>query len=284
MNNFFIITNGLKDKDFEFTKKVLKFIKKSGKKCIGVFNSKPNSTDEDFAKAKASGMEKADCILVLGGDGTILRAARKFYDLKIPFLGINLGHLGYLTEGNEDSVKKILKRVFADDFVIEDRMLLNGKIKRKNESSKEIAVLNDITLSRNNVLRLIKFNLIVNGQTVCNYTADGIIVSTPTGSTAYNLSLGGPIVEPTARLILVTPIAPHSLNNRSLVLSDGDKVEIEIVGDNSKGLEYVSYFDGDEAFSLLAGDKIQISSNKTSASFIRLSKQSFLETLKAKMS
>ena len=193
----------------------------------------------------------------------------------LPFLGINLGHLGYLTEGDRSSIPSILERVIADEYIEEERMMLLGSVKRTNGEvvCRDVA-LNDITITRSRSLRVIKFKLYVNGEFLYLYTADGIVVSTPTGSTAYNLSCGGPVVEPTAKLFLVTPIAPHSLNNRSLILSADDKIE----------LEYICGYDSDTSVILYPGDRIEIVRAPQVTRILKLSKISFLETLRTKMS
>ena len=172
------------------------------------------------------------------------------------FLGINLGTLGYLTEGDPELIG-------------------------------EHVALNDLTVNRQKMLRVFNFKLYVNGKFLYMYKADGIVISTPTGSTAYNLSCGGPIVEPTAKLFVVTPIAPHSLNNRSLILSSTDQIELEIIGsekDLASEVQYVTYFDGDASISMEPGCRIQIRRAPQVTRIVKMSEQSFLETLRIKMS
>lgn len=280
MNNFFVITNKSKDVNLDITGEVISFINKHDKVCTGsaCTDTCCNATDYDLIKKQIS--SETECIIVLGGDGTILRTARYLYELNIPFLGVNLGHLGYLTEGNESNLESLLSKVFEDDYVLEDRMLISGT----NEAGDKCIALNDITLARNNSLKMFDFNLYVNGSMLYSYTADGIVISTPTGSTAYNLSLGGPIVEPTAKLFLITPIAPHSLNNRSLVLSADDEIELELLGSNKgETIEFLIYFDGDSYVKVKPGERVKIVSEPSSVKLVRLSSQSFLETLKEKM-
>jgi len=287
MNKFFIITNELKDPDFAITEELVRTITESGREVLG----RASGIASDNSLERKALLEvlpaQTECIIVLGGDGTLLRAARTLYSANIPFLGINIGHLGYLTEGNKSSAAEVLQKVFNDEYIIEERMLLNAKtVSKDGERSADHAGLNDVTISRNQSLHTIEFNLVVNGAQLYHYTADGIIISTPTGSTAYNLSCGGPIVEPTAQLFLITPIAPHSLNNRSLVLSAADSVEIEMLGSNTDDgtIEYVAYIDGDAKLGLKPGVKVLVSAGSGVARLVRLSKLSFLETLKEKMS
>lgn len=278
MKSFYLITNESKDPDLIKTVQIEKIITDLG----GVITGKVIQSEmTDMVP------DKTDCIVVLGGDGTILRTARNLYGLGIPFLGINIGHLGYLTEGSQSGAVDVFSKVIGDEYIIEDRMLISGKMRKKDGSvGEKIVSLNDIVLGRSGFMQLINFNLYVNRELLYNYSADGIIVSTPTGSTAYNLSCGGPVVEPTAGLFLITPIAPHSLNNRSLVLPKEDIIEIEVKRspDAPQKAAYAAYFDGDAALEVLPEDRIIIASEQQVVKLVRLSSRSFLETLKVKMS
>ena len=287
MNHFYIITNETKDKDYSTTRMIRNYLMKRGKTCYmrersGADNAAGRQTLPEEIPSDV------DCVIVLGGDGTLLRAARNLVNLNVPFLGINLGTLGYLTEGDKNSISDILERVIAHEYIMEERMMLRGRIiSPEGELLAEDVALNDLTVNRSRTLKIFRFKLYVNGEFLYLYTADGIIISTPTGSTAYNLSCGGPIVEPTAKLFLVTPIAPHSLNNRSLILSATDTIELEILGsekDVDGEVEYVTYFDGDSAQQLLPGSRIQIRKADQVTKILKLSSQSFLETLRIKMS
>ncbi len=287
MNHFYIITNESKDKDYSTTRMICNYLMKRGKTCY----VRPRSSGEISSNSQTRPEEipaDVDCVIVLGGDGTLLRAARNLVDLNVPFLGINLGTLGYLTEGDKNSISDILERVIAREYIMEERMMLQGTIlSPQGEKLSEDVALNDLTVNRSRSLRVFRFKLYVNGEFLYLYTADGIIISTPTGSTAYNLSCGGPVVEPTAKLFLVTPIAPHSLNNRSLILSATDTIELEILGsekDLEGEVEYVSYFDGDSVQRLEPGSRIVIKKAPQVTKILKLSSQSFLETLRIKMS
>ncbi|WP_434311674.1 NAD(+)/NADH kinase [Hominifimenecus sp. rT4P-3] len=288
LNHFYIITNETKDVNFETTNMIKNYLHKRGKSCWvrpeakGAEQSMCRQTLESEIPAEA------ECVIVLGGDGTLLRAARNLVNLGLPFLGINLGHLGYLTEGDRNSITGILERVIAEEYFMEERMMLRGRLKKKDGRviSDDVA-LNDITINRSRSLRVIKFKLYVNGEFLYLYTADGIIISTPTGSTAYNLSCGGPVVEPTAKLFVVTPISPHSLNNRSLILSSTDTIELELLGsdkDLDSQVEYVTYYDGDSIVQMEPGDRLEIVRAEQVTKILKLSTMSFLETLRIKMS
>ncbi len=287
-NNFYIITNETKDVNFETTNLIQNYLLKRGKSCW----VQPERRGEEISLRRQT-LEseippEVECVIVLGGDGTLLRAARNLVNLNLPFLGINLGHLGYLTEGDRNGLSGILERVIAEEYFVEERMMLRGRVKKSDGTvvSDDVA-LNDITINRNRSLRVIQFKLYVNGAFLYLYTADGIIISTPTGSTAYNLSCGGPVVEPTAKLFVVTPIAPHSLNNRSLILSSTDTIELELLGsekDLDSQVEYVTYYDGDTLVQMEPGDRLEIVQAGQVTNILKLSTMSFLETLRIKMS
>ena len=270
MNRFHIIANQNKDPEGTFTEQVRSFLEARGRRCT----------------LGASVPEDTECVITLGGDGTLLRAARNFVHMNVAFLGINIGHLGYLTEGDRESAEEVLEKVVRDEYVLEERIMLSGRILRDGEEVYRDAALNDVTLNRFRTPNMINFALNVNGQPLYKYKADGIIVATPTGSTAYNLSCGGPIVEPTAKLFVVTPIAPHSLNDRSLILSGMDRIEIELLESDrlEEQAEYTVYFDGDTSVIIYPGDKLEIEKAEQVAKIMRLSRRSFLETLRSKMS
>ena len=225
--------------------------------------------------------EDAECILVLGGDGTLLQAARDTINLGIPLAGVNLGTLGFLAEIEKSGIDDALDHLLKDEFEIEDRMLLKGSLWKAGERVFEGHALNDIVVSRRGPLMVLPVDLEVNGQMLASYKADGIIVSTPTGSTGYNLSAGGPIVSPKARLMVVTPICPHTLNTRSVILSPEDQVTIYMkdVGEKT-GENYAEVnFDGGLPGQVAMGEKLVIRQSGLSVKFIKISSESFLKLL-----
>ena len=289
MDKFIVVTNESRDPNLETTHRIIDYLHKKGCACWSANEFMKKDISLDAGRLDDSLTGDAECVIVLGGDGTLLRAARKLVHRDLPFLGINSGHLGYLTEGDKSKAEDILDRVIADEYFIEERMMLGGRIvSPEGEVRASGIALNDITLNRCRYLRIIKFKLYVNGEFLYYYTADGLIVSTPTGSTAYSLSCGGPVVEPTAKLFVITPIAPHSLNNRSLILSASDKLEVELIGagsyDPGETTGYVSYYDGEDAVTMHPGDRIQIRKSDSVAKIVKLSRQSFLETIRIRMS
>jgi len=228
--------------------------------------------------------QDVDCMIVLGGDGTVLQAARETKKLHIPIIGVNLGTLGYMTEIELVNLEDSLDRLIAGEYEQENRMMLNGRVLFADGREEEGWALNDIVITRSGSLQIIKFNIYVNGQFLNNYNADGMIVTTPTGSTGYNLSAGGPLIEPRAKLIMLTPICPHSLNQRSIILSPEDVIEIEIPESREGVSQTVEVtFDGSHVVPLCTGDKIRIVRSEKMTEFIQLNQVSFLEVLHKKM-
>ena len=219
MDSFYIITNILKDKDYAVTEKICNYIMQKGKKWTLA------KKDEEGHILPGTVPSDAECGLVLGGDGTLIRAIRDLEGEELPLLGINLGTLGYLAEVELKDYQYAIDRLCGEEHAaIELRMMLEGVA---GDEKKDLAV-NDIVLTREGNIRIVQFNVYVNGTLLNTYLADGVIISTPTGSTGYNLSAGGPVVEPTASIIVITPICSHALNTSSVVLSAEDVIEVEV--------------------------------------------------------
>ena len=274
MKRFFLITNEAKDPQGVFTKKIADVIEKRGGEAVCVANEKQ--------ALEAQGEAGVDCALVLGGDGTLLRAARNITDSRIPLLGINLGTLGYLAEVESACAEEAIEKLLADEFVREERMMLTGRMAGALE---EQYALNDIVISRCGSLQILDVRIYVNDRFLNDYCADGVIVATPTGSTGDNLSAGGPIVEPSARLLLLTPICPHTLNTRSIVFAPEDEIIVEIPP-GKDGHEQVveANFDGSHKEALRTGDRLVIRRAQRTTGIVRLNTESFLSILHKKMS
>lgn len=218
----------------------------------------------------------AEIIMSIGGDGTLLKSARLTSGK--PIVGINTGTLGYLTEISPDNIKKALKDILDENYTIEYRMMLEGEIIKSNgETIKVPESLNEIAVSKN-TFGVVRFDVIVNDKLINSYTADGMIVCTPTGSTAYNLSCGGPIVDPTAHIITLTPIAPHTTLNRSIVLSDDSIVDIKITELREDTSSYVLY-DG-LPIEVFSEDIIRIKKSDKITKIIKLEDRSFIDTIR----
>lgn len=278
MERFLIVTNDGKDRSHAVTRQVTGLLEAAGKTCILC------RKDESKRIIKASVPEDVDCAIVIGGDGSLIEVARLFWEKDIPILGINMGTLGYLTEVELGNIDTALGRLLAGDYVLEKRMMLEGIFRDSAGEDMSDVSLNDIVMSRKGELHIIHFRLYVNGELLNDYEADGVVLSTPTGSTAYNLSAGGPIVEPTASLIVVTPICSHALNTRSIILSSEDEIMIEIgPGRNGSREEVYVAFDGADTVSLKTGDRVMVRKSDAHTTIIKLSNVSFLETLRRKM-
>lgn len=273
MKTFYLITNEIKDPQGVFTDRILSYIEGHGGRAVCVKN--------DRQALLACGGQDVDCALVLGGDGTLLRAAGNLMDRGIPLLGINLGSLGYLAEVEIAGVEEALEKLFAGAFVREERMMLSGQIPGRGG---EQYALNDVVISRCGSLQIVNLRIHVNGLFLKDYCADGVIVATPTGSTGYNLSAGGPIVSPSASLLLLTPICPHTLNAHSIVLSPEDEIALEVLNGKDGGAQTVeANFDGGRKVSLRTGERIVIRRADKTTGILRLNTESFLTTLHKKM-
>ena len=274
MDRYLIVTNDGKDTDYSVTDQVVTLLQNAGKTCILC------QKDEDKNIIMESVPDQIDCAIVIGGDGSLIEVARTLWEKDVPILGINMGTLGYLTEVEVNHIEEDLNQMLAGDYVFEERMMLKGTL----EDGTQDVALNDIVVSRKGELRIIHFKLFVNGELLNSYEADGVIISTPTGSTAYNLSAGGPVVEPTASLIVITPICSHALNTRSIVLSSEDEIMIEIgEGRNGSREEVYVTFDGADRIIMETGAKIMVRRADDRTKILKLNKVSFLETLRRKM-
>jgi len=224
----------------------------------------------------------SDFIIVLGGDGTFLSAARNAAVYDTPILGINLGTLGFLAEVEKASSLKALEKLLKEEYSIEKRMMLEVKVKDcKKENAQKLICLNDIGITRSSLSRIINLKVYINNQFVDHYSADGVIVSTPTGSTAYNLSAGGPILNPNSNMMVITPICPHSLSARSFVVSDEDIIEIEICENHN--CDVILTIDGQLGYNLNSNDIIQVKKSSYSTKLIKTSDYSFYDILRKKI-
>ena len=278
MKYFYIIANYNKEYAKETEKQIRTYLQERGAVCWS--NVPREDCSGDGRTRKEDIPEKTQCLISIGGDGTLIRAARNLAGLNIPILGVNRGHLGYLNQVNrDDDLEPALDQLLEDRFQIEERMMLCGEAwKGDSRAMKDIA-LNEIALIRKSVLNALRFLVYVNGQYLSRYSADGIIVSTPTGSTAYNMSAGGPLVAPGARMMIMTPICSHELNARSIVLEPKDQIQIEVFGDGQ-----VASFDGDTFVELEEGDRLVIRRSSVVTPMIRLREISFMQNLSNHMS
>ena len=280
MKTFYIIANTDKTDTLRLSEEIADYLTSRGKQCV------IRSQEQEQKEAHGQLLkEDVEGILVLGGDGTLLRAARELADRRIPFLGINMGHLGYLAEIEEQNVPAALEKLIADEYTIEERMMLSGRVYVDGTCAEQDVALNDIVLNRFGNLRVVDYEVYVNDQYLNSFTADGIIVSTPTGSTGYSLSAGGPIISPTASMLMLTPICPHTLNSRSIVVSSRDRIRIRIGECRRGGLDEACVtFDGDTCVRMRTGDYVEIQKSTEVTRIMKINQVSFLEVLRNKLS
>ena len=285
MDTFYIITNYQKDPEMTVAHEIREYLKSKGKTCY-IQQKEVEDPQGRYRYTDAQHVsDEVECVLVLGGDGTLLQAARDLVDRSIPLLGINMGTLGYLAEIDRKNIFPALDKLIGGEYTVEHRMMLTGTAFHQSRRMLADIALNDIVISRNGRLRVVDFNVYVDGAFLSSYTADGIIISTPTGSTGYNLSVGGTIVAPEASLILLTAIAPHTLNSRPIVLPDFVEITIEIGTNHGTDIDGAeATFDGDTSVKLSSGDRIVITRSMREALMIKTKNTSFLEILREKMS
>jgi len=267
------------EEPFEITKKLSNWLKERGvevyvEKELGKKIRHPNSID------RIDIPELVDVILVFGGDGTFLGVARLACKHGTPILGINLGGLGFLTEVTVDELYPMMERIIDGDYEVEDRQMLITSIRRGGKNIGTYEVLNDVVINKGAVARIIDLETYIEDSLVTTYRADGIILSTPTGSTAYSLSAGGPIVHPKIPVTIITPICPHTLTNRPLVVSSEMKVEIKVTTQEPD--TYLT-LDGQIGVRLKTGDVIEVKRTDTSVKLIKSPFRDFFAILKTKL-
>ncbi|MBN1363843.1 MAG: NAD(+)/NADH kinase [Syntrophaceae bacterium] len=224
--------------------------------------------------------QNSDMVVALGGDGTILRTARHLAGYRVPILGINMGSFGYLTEVNLNETHSTLELIIRGKFVAEKRMMLDVSIKQGKNVTSVGSVLNDVVINRSNLSRMNELEVEVDGQYLTTYKADGLIVSTPTGSTAYSLSAGGPIVFPGKDLIIINPICPHTLTNRPIIFSEDFSLKITLW---SKDRGAMLTLDGQEAYRIKSGDVVILKKSRHATTLVLSPTRSYVEILRSKL-
>ena len=267
MKRFLVKTNRDKDKDLKVTDEIKSLL--IGKGLITV-----TDPESDY-----------DCCIVLGGDGTILNAARGLIGRNVPLLGINLGHLGFMSSVEKNEIERAVTLLDEGKYYIEEHMMIAARLVRNGAAdSKEYLALNDVVVSRLGFSRMISVSTYVNDALANTYYGDGVLVSTPTGSTGYNLSAGGPIVTPEAELMVITPVCPHSLNMRSVVVGAKDRIRIVVdtTRDSYSG-KAVMTIDGQEPVELENGDGVEIFRSSMKTRLIRFNERGFFKVLNMKL-
>lgn len=284
MKHFYVITNGQKDPQRKVAKRIQKYLCEKQVRCT-LQDEEEELQDRSYKSTNPDKVpEDVDCVLVLGGDGTVLRAARDLVERHLPLFGVNLGTLGYLAEVDQEHMEAALDHLVLDEYITEEHMMLKGAAFHEGKEILSDVSLNDIVIARSGRIHVMDFKIYVNDRFLNDYSADGIIIATPTGSTGYNLSAGGPIVSPAASLILITPIAPHTLTARSVILPDTAKIKVVIGQRKEPEEEAESSFDGDTTVKMTCGDEIVVEKAQSTVQFVKVDQISFLETLRKKMS
>ena len=222
-----------------------------------------------------------DLAVVVGGDGTMLNAARNVAGFKVPMIGVNRGRLGFLTDIAAAHMLADLGRVLDGDFKSEERLLLAAEVVRDGQTVHTSNAFNDVVVNKGPLARLIEFESYVNDEFVNSVRADGVIVATPTGSTAYALSAGGPILQPTLPAMVLVPICPHTLSDRPLAVSSDSRIEIVMTNTGNQGAHVT--FDGQSSYSLFDHDRIRVQRAATPVILIHPSRRSHFEVLRAKL-
>jgi len=224
--------------------------------------------------------ETVDLVVVLGGDGTLLGAARKVGHYGLPILGINLGGLGFLTEIPVEMLYQDMEKVINGEISIEPRLMLQASVLRNGEEKCRFTVLNDVVINKGALARIIDLRVSVDNHFLTTFRADGLIVSTPTGSTGYNLSAGGPILYPDLEALILTPICPFTLTHRPIIVPDTSVIDVQM-GENSE--EVILTFDGQVGFDLVDNDRVIISKSEKKLKLIKSPDQDYYDILRTKL-
>ncbi len=282
MENYGIIVNKEKDTKLKYARYLIQCIEKRGGRVNLVKDAAAELGIEFGLVNEKQVVESSDIIICLGGDGTFLRTARMAFAKDVPILGINLGTLGFLTEVDKNEIDSAIEKVFKKEYQIEERILLEAAVTNNlgEEVARDIA-LNDITITRPALSRILHLKMYVNGIFVDSFPGDGLIISTPTGSTAYSMSAGGPIVEPDMDLMIMTPICPHILYSRSFVINGNSWINVVVEGDSINNTMVT--FDGQKGCRASGGYSIRICKSASTIKLMRMSTRNFFNVLRTKI-
>lgn len=280
--NIGIISNLEKDENLEITRSIIDWFKN---KQINIFYDDQISAELSITEARYCNddlFKKSDLIVVLGGDGTLLNVARQASCTQVPLFGINLGHLGFLTETDVTDMYSAFERLINGDYKIEKRLMLEAFVENSDQFTRNFIALNDIVITKGNFARIVSYSFYINDNFVDLLTADGIVISSPTGSTAYSLSAGGPIVAPDVDALIVTPICPHTLHSRPIIVSSNDLVRVVV--SKSNNTDIIMTVDGQEGIRLKPDDIVTVKKSRYYANLVKLNDRNFFDVLRGKMS
>jgi NAD+ kinase len=278
MNKIGIIANVKRPNVKEAVRKVLSWAEENSKECFLCSELSEFFQEETRLFYREELRHHADCIFTFGGDGTMLATARAVGDSEIPILGVNMGSLGFLTQVPQENFEATLQRLKEGDLQIEDRMVLECRHNR--DDSEKLFALNDVVIDKGGVARIIYLHLSLGEEFICTYNADGLIISTPTGSTAYSLAAGGPILSPQMKAIIADPICPHTVTQRPMVFPHSETLEVRVESPHD---EAVLTVDGQVAVNLKSGDTVSIREARHTIKLITFPERSFYEILRTKL-
>lgn len=258
--------------------KIRSFLEKAGVKVV-VMGDRQEKLD-GLASRFDSRANEIDMIIVIGGDGTILSVARELVHWELPILGINVGHKGFLAEIEVQHLSQYLKCILENDYSITRRLMLHARVYRQRRRVAEFLALNDAVVSKGPFSRIIRLDTFINEEFLESYSGDGLIISTPTGSTGYSLSAGGPIVYPTLDVLLITPICPHSLYNRTVIVNAGETVRLNV---STQHTDIVLTLDGQKGFSLQDKDLVIVGRASFQVKLVTFKDRSFYKLLHQKL-
>lgn len=281
MKKIGLIPNLIKDKDLSITKKVYDYLLEKNLTPLvqEIVSSKLNL--ENYPYGYNDVINESDFIIVLGGDGTLLGAARKAAKRGTPLLGINLGTLGFLTDVDIKDFKGVIDKVIEGNYRLEERLMLDGVILNNKTKNETHIALNDVCVLKGVFSKMLELSIYVNNAYLDTYRADGIIVSTPTGSTAYNLSAGGPILKPDIETVAITPICPHSLHARSIIVSAEDEITIKV--NHTKNEDCILSIDGQPGILLKDDEFVQVRRSKYTTMIVKTMDMGFYDILRNKI-
>lgn len=283
MKKVAILPNVQKDRELAITKRLVNYLQEKG--CEPQLSEKVAELAElpQYARAEKELYQNSDFLISLGGDGTLLGVGRRTAHFDKPILGINLGTLGFLTAEEKNNAELAIDKVLSGHYKLEQRMMLECSLAKGDVRETGMIALNDICITRGNLYKILEFNVFVNDEYVDTLMADGVIICTPTGSTAYNLSAGGPVLKADAQIMAITPICPHTLNSRPIVVSADDVVTVE-VNPNREDTPFTISADGQDNKTVTGKNVVQIRRAEVCTTIIKTKPQSFYEVLRHKLS
>ncbi len=278
MKNFLIVARSFGELHEKYINIIRDYIKSHGGMCILDLDTVSDSSENIIHVDEA-----IECIITVGGDGTVVRVAQNVNNRQVPIVGLNCGHLGYLCDMTTDNIEHCLDQLLSDNYKLDKRMMLEGECSA--DLTCNYRALNDIVVVPVAAgLYVLNLTVKVNGIGLYSHNCDGLIVSTPTGSTAYNLSANGPIVSPHADCLILTPINPHTLNSRSIILSSSDEVEVSIEARHEEDDPQANVvYDGTLKHTLKKGECLRIYRSEATSNMVMLENVNFLERIRARM-